>query len=293
MGLKVQLLDGTYELFRQHFGAPSEAREKPGNRAATRGVLNTVLRLLEDGATHVGVATDHVVESFRNDMWPGYKTSAGMPPELLEQFPVVEDALRAMGVLVWAMVELEADDALASAAVVAAGDPAVDQVVIHTPDKDLAQCVRAGKVVQFDKRNDRIIDVAGVVEKFGVEPASIPDYLALVGDSADGFPGLTGWGAKSAGAVLARYRRLEDIPVDGAWDLNVRGAARLAATLAEQSDLAFLFRDLATLRVDTGLLPSVDDLRWIGAASGFDAVAEELGAPELAERAATLADKRT
>jgi 5'-3' exonuclease len=231
------------------------------------------------------VATDHVVESFRNDMWPGYKTSAGMPPELLEQFPIVEDALRAMGVMVWAMVELEADDALASAAAIAAADPAVERVLILTPDKDLAQCVRDGKVVQFDRRNDKIIDVAGVVEKFGVRPESIPDYLALVGDSADGFPGLAGWGAKSAGAVLARYHHLEDIPLDGQWDLKVRSAPRLAATLAEEMELARLFRDLATLRVDSGLLGAVTDLRWRGPTPGFAVVAKELGAPELADRA--------
>jgi 5'-3' exonuclease len=282
----VHLVDGTYELFRQHFGAPAEAREAPGNRTGTRGVLSTVLYLIEGGATHIGVATDHVVESFRNDMWPGYKTSAGMPPELLEQFPVVEDALRAMGVKVWAMVELEADDALASAAHVAGADERVEEVIILTPDKDLAQCVRDGEVVQFDRRNDKRIDVAGVIEKFGVPPESIPDYLALVGDSADGFPGLQGWGAKSAAAVLARYGHIEDIPLDGVWDVNVRSAARLAATLTEQQELAMLFRDLATLRIDTALLGSVDELRWTGPTSDFDVVAKELGAPELADRAA-------
>lgn len=292
--MNVHLLDGTYELFRQHFGAPADARERPGNRAATRGVLSSVLYLLEQGATHVGVATDHVVESFRNEMWPGYKTSAGMPPELLEQFPVVEDALVAMGVKVWAMVELEADDALASAAAVAADDPSVDQVCILTPDKDLAQCVVDGKVVQVDRRGEgRVIDVAGVIAKFGVPPASIPDYLALVGDSADGFPGLPGWGAKSAGAVLGRYGHLEDIPPNAVWDVTVRGAAKLAATLAEQMELAMLFRDLATLRIDRGLLASVDDLRWTAPTPDFDVTAKELGAPELAERAATLAHTRT
>ncbi len=291
--MQVHLLDGTYELFRQHFGAPADARERPGTRAATRGVLNSVLYLVEGGATHVGVATDHVVESFRNDMWPHYKTSAGMPPELLEQFPVVEDALRAMGVVVWAMVDLEADDALASAAAVAAADRAVEQVLILTPDKDLAQCVREGRVVQFDRRNDKVIDVAGVVAKFGVEPESIPDYLALVGDSADGFPGLTGWGAKSAGSVLARYHHLEDIPLDGKWDVTVRSAPRLAATLAEDYERALLFRDLATLRIDTSLLEAVEELRWKGPTPDFDSIAVELGAPELAERAAHLGQTRT
>lgn len=279
--MDVHLVDGTYELFRYHYAPNNRDR----SRGATVGVVGTMLQLVEDGATHLGVATDHVVESFRNDMWPGYKTSTGMPPELLEQFPVVEEALRAMGVHVWAMVELEADDALASAARVAGDDPAVTEVLILTPDKDLAQCVRAGKVVQVDRRNDRIIDVAGVVEKFGVEPESIPDYLALVGDSADGFPGLTGWGAKSAAAVLARYRHLEDIPLDGVWDTTVRSAARLAATLLEQQELALLFRDLATLRIDPSLLASVDDLRWAGPTPDFDVVAKELGAPELAARA--------
>ncbi|HET7489877.1 MAG TPA: 5'-3' exonuclease H3TH domain-containing protein [Acidimicrobiales bacterium] len=290
MGLTVHLVDGTYELFRHHYGLPAAARAAGSRTAATRGVLGTVLSMLEQGATHVGVATDHVIESFRNDLWPGYKDGSGVEPDLKAQFEPLEEALDAMGVVVWPMVHLEADDALASAAAVAAADPDVEQVVICTPDKDLGQCVRSDRVVQLDRRRDILLDEAGVVAKFGVPPASIPDFLALVGDSADGFPGLRGWGAKAAAAVLARYRHIEEIPRLGErWNVDVRGARSLANTLAEQFDRALLFRDLATLRVERALLPSVDDLRWTGPLPGFDAVAEALGAPGLADRAAALA----
>lgn len=285
----VHLVDGTYELFRQHFGA-ARGGQSPGPRAATIGVLSSTLALIEDGATHVGVATDHVIESFRNGLWDGYKTGEGLPPELLEQIPVLEDALESMGITVWAMVEHEADDALGAAADVAAADPRVEQVLIVTPDKDLAQCVNGSRVVQYDRRARTVIDHDAVITKFGVEPASIPDYLGLVGDTADGFPGLPGWGAKSAAAVLARYRHLEDIPesVDD-WDVpGLRGAAKLAATLRERWDLALLFRLIAT--VDTSVdVGAVDDWAWTGATGRFEATARELGAPELAERAARLA----
>jgi 5'-3' exonuclease len=290
----VHLLDGTYELFRYHFALPPHETEAGEQVAATRGVLGTVLQMLDEGATHVGVATDHVIESWRNDRWPGYKTSAGMPPELLAQFPLVEDALTALGLVVWRMVEFEADDALAAAAVVAAGDQRVDQVLICTPDKDLGQCVDDGRVVQVDRRRGLVLDERGVVAKFGVEPASIPDYLALVGDSADGYPGLAGWGAKSAAAVLARYGHLEEIP-DLAlhWDVDVRGAVKLATVLAEQRELAFLFRELARLRTDAPVVASVDELQWRGPTADFAAWCRRLDAPNLAKRADQLAARRS
>jgi 5'-3' exonuclease len=287
----VHLVDGTYELFRQHFG--KAARDDPRPAAATIGVLASTLALLADGATHVGVASDHVIESFRNDLWPGYKTSTGMPPELLAQMPVMEEALTAMGVTTWAMVTYEADDALAAAAVVADGDERVEQVVIVTPDKDLGQCVRGRRVVQFDRRNRVLFDEDAVTAKFGVPPESIPDYLGLVGDSADGYPGLPGWGAKSASAVLARYGHLEQIPASVAdWDVpGLRGAANLAVTLRTELELALLFRRIAT--VETGVdVGTVDEWEWAGPTPAFDEWALELKAPELAERAATLAARR-
>ncbi len=291
--MKVHLLDGTYELFRHHFGLPSHVTASGAEVAATRGVLSTVLDMLEGGASHLGVATDHVIESFRNDMWPGYKSSAGMPPQLLEQFGLIEVALRAMGVFMWAMVELEADDALASAAAVAAASDEVDQVIICTPDKDLGQAVRGQRVVQLDRRKRQEIDEAGVVAKFGVPPSSIPDYLALVGDSADGYPGLPGWGAKSTAAVLARYGHLEDIPdAAGQWDVTVRSGPALATVLAEHRAEAYLFRDLATLRVDPELLHDVDELRWTGPTAAFEDVAARLEAPRLASRAYVVARGR-
>jgi 5'-3' exonuclease len=291
--VKVHLVDGTYELFRHHFGVPASGREEGDDFAGTRGVLWSIVTLLEEGATHVGVATDHVIESFRNDRWPGYKSSEGMPGVLLAQFPVLEEALAAMGVVVWPMVELEADDALAAAAAVAARDQAVDQVLILTPDKDLAQCVQGDRVVQVDRRRSTTTDEAGVRTRYGVIPESIPDWLALVGDSADGFPGLPGWGKVAASEVLARYRHLEDIPEYGfRWDVTVRGRDRLAATLVEQRDLALLFRDLATLRADAPVLENVEQLRWTGPTPALDEVARRIRAWRLVERVTKAADGR-
>ena len=289
-------MDGTYELFRHHFGLPPEVRAKGSRTAATRGVLGSVLAMLEGGATHVGVATDHVIESFRNGLWPGYKDGTGVDEDLLAQFPLLEESLEAMGVTVWPMVELEADDALASAAAVATDDPVVTQVVICTPDKDLGQCVVGDRVVQLDRRRDVVLDEAAVLARYGVRPASIPDWLALVGDSADGFPGLKGWGAKAASAVLGRYGHIEHIPRLGErWDVDVRGARSLANTLADQRDSALLFRHLATLVVDRSLLGSVEDLRWAGPGTAFAETCEILGATALAGRAlaATEAGRST
>jgi 5'-3' exonuclease len=289
---KVHLLDGTYELFRQHYGQ-AVRHEAPGPFVATAGVLSTVLGLLEAGATHVGVASDHVIESFRNDLWPGYKTSAGMPPELLAQIPVMEGALQELGVTCWAMVEWEADDALASAASVAHAEPAVEQVIICTPDKDLGQCVVGHQVVQLDHRKGVLFDEAAVTAKFGVPPASIPDYLALVGDSADGYPGIPGWGAKSAAAVLARYGHLEAIP-DAAtqWDVpGVRAGAKLSLALRENRELAYLFRRIATVERDVPV-GAVSDWEWRGPGPELRDVSERLGAPHLAIRALKLAKAR-
>jgi len=291
--MKVHLVDGTYELFRHFFGAPPHRNAAGHEVAAVRGVVGSVLQLLSEGATHVGVATDHVIESFRNDLWPGYKTGDGVDPDLWSQAWPLEEALVALGVVVWPMVELEADDALASAAAVAGDDGAVEQVIICTPDKDLGQCVRGTRVVQLDRRKDQLIDEGGVVAKFGVGPTSIPDYLALVGDSADGFPGLAGWGAKSAAAVLARWRHIEDIPGDPAdWDVTVRGAAKLAATLQGCRADAALFKELATLRIDRSLLARAEDLRWHGPTSEFARICEEMDAPGLGRRAEALAATR-
>jgi 5'-3' exonuclease len=284
----VHLVDGTYELFRYHF-APNN---KDLNKGATRGVLGSVLMLLESGATHVGVATDHIIESFRNDLWPGYKTSAGMPRELLAQFGLLEEVLVAAGITTWPMVELEADDALGAAAKVAAADERVDRVLICTPDKDLGQCV-GGKVVQWDRRRDLVFDAGGVRDKFGVDPGSIPDYLALVGDSADGFPGLAGFGARSAAAVLAKYEHLEDIPAKGEeWGVGVRNPGRLAATLRDNFELALLFRRIATIESDADVLADVDDLRWTGPERELVELSEQIGGLGLAERAIKLAERR-
>jgi len=283
--LRVHLLDGTYELFR-HFYAMPRQQDRTGHEvAAIIGVLGSVLGMLEGGSTHLGVATDHVIESFRNELWAGYKTSAGIEPDLLAQFHPLEDALRAMGVVVWAMKEFEADDALAAAARVAADSRAVEQVIICTPDKDLSQCVKGQRVVQLDRRKRELRDEKGVVARFGVGPASIPDYLALVGDSADGFPGLPGWGEKASGAVLGRYAHLEKIPASHTqWEVAVRGAARLAAALEEHRELAILFRRLATLRTDVPV-GTVDDLQWRGPTPEFERVAQQLGVPGLWDRA--------
>jgi 5'-3' exonuclease len=290
----VHLVDGTFELFR-YFLSPAAAFERgaPEGLRAVRGVVGSVLGMLEGGATHVGVATDHVIESFRNGLWPGYKTGEGIDPLLAAQFQPLEAALGALGVVVWPMVEFEADDALAAAAAMAAADPRVAQVVVCTPDKDLAQCVRGDRVVQLDRRTREVRNEAGVQQKFGVRPASIPDWLALVGDSADGYPGLPGWGPRSAAAVLARYERLEHVPkLAGEWQVSVRGALRLATTLAEQRERALLFRELATLRIDVALGVEMDGLRWTGPGAEFAAWAERLGAPTLHERASALAGRR-
>jgi 5'-3' exonuclease len=290
--LQVHLVDGTYELFRYFFALPGHLDDDGVEVDAVRGVLGSVLGLLEDGATHVGVATDHIIESFRNDLWPGYKTGAGVDPALLTQFPLLEDALRALGVTVWAMVELEADDALAAAARVAADDSRVERVIICTPDKDLAQCVADPRVVQLDRRQGRMFDEAAVREKFGVTPESIPDWLALVGDNADGFPGLPGWGAKSAATVLARYEHIDAIPNDaGAWDVTVRGAPKLATALADGREEVELFRTLATLRVDAPV-GAVDDWRWQGPSAELEAWSQRLGAPDLLARARKAAEGR-
>ena len=263
--MKVHLLDGTYELFRHFYAMPS-ARDAGGREvAAVRGVLNSVLGMINAGARHVAVATDHVIESFRNGLWAGYKTGAGIDPDLLAQFPLLESSLAAMGVTVWPMVEFEADDALAAAAVRAAADPRVERVVICTPDKDLAQCVRGTRIVQLNRRTRTTIDEAGVVAKFGVPPTSIPDYLALVGDAADGYPGLRGWGAKSTAAVLARFGHIEDIPADWrTWGVNATNPAALARTLEENRPQALLFRTLATLRTDVPTFGDVGELEWTG-----------------------------
>jgi 5'-3' exonuclease len=290
--MKVHLVDGTYELFRHHFGVPAGGREADDTAAATRGVLFSILTLIEEGATHVGVATDHVIESFRNDLWPTYKSSVGMPEELLAQFPLVEEALTAMGVAVWPMVELEADDALAAAAKTAAADPAVEQVIICTPDKDLAQCVQGDRVVQLDRRQQILSDEDGVRARYGVDPESIPDWLALVGDSSDGYPGLKGWGKSSASAVLRRYRHIEDIPEFGfRWDVDVRGKDRLASTLNEHRDEAFLFRDLATLRADAPVLDDVEALHWTGPTGGLGDIAKQIRGWRLVEKAEAVAAK--
>lgn len=287
--MNVFLIDGTWELFR-HYHALPPARDVDGREVgAVRGVIGSVLSMLEDGVTHLGAATDHVIESFRNGLWPGYKTGDGIDPALLGQFGLLEEALEALGVAVWPMTDLEADDGLASAAVRAAADSRVEQVFICTPDKDLAQCVTGSRVVQFDRRAGTLRDEEGVREKFGVAPASIPDYLALVGDAADGFPGLRGWGARSAAVVLDRYGSIDAVPDDAAdWDVTVRGAGRLAAELADGRGLALRFREIATLRTDAPLFDAVDDLRWRGPRPAFFDLCARLGAPGHFERARAL-----
>jgi 5'-3' exonuclease len=277
--VRVHLVDGTYELFRHYYALPS-ARDQHGHEvAAVRGVLTSVLGMIRDGATHLAVATDHVIESFRNELWPGYKTGEGIEPDLLAQFPLLEETLAAAGVVVWPMVEFEADDALAAAAVTAAHDKRVDQVIICTPDKDLAQCVRGTRIVQLDRRTRVMRDEAGVIEKFGVTPASIPDYLALVGDAADGYPGLPGWGAKSTAAVLARFVHIESVPTEWReWRVNAANPKALARVLSEQRDRALLFRTLATLRTDIALFADVEQLRWNGPTPAFPNLAARFDA---------------
>ena len=277
LALNVHLIDGTYELFRHYYALPP-AKDAAGREVAgVRGVVSSVLGLITAGATHVGVATDHIIESFRNRLWSGYKTGAGIEPALFAQFPVLEEALVALGITVWPMVEYEADDALAAAAEIAGRDPRVERVFICTPDKDLAQSVRGTRIVQMDRRTRVVRDEAGVIAKFGVPPASIPDYLALVGDAADGYPGLPGWGAKSAAAVLAKFGHIESIPDDWqTWSVNASSPARLARTLAAERDRAMLFRTLATLRTDIPLFDSVDVLQWQGPTPAFAPLAAQL-----------------
>ncbi|MDP9181008.1 MAG: flap endonuclease [Chloroflexota bacterium] len=288
--MRVYLIDGTYELFRHYFALPPSKDEHGAEVAAVIGVVRSVLGLLAEGVTHLGVATDHVVESFRNGLWSGYKTSEGVAADLLGQFQVLEDALTSLGIVVWPMVEFEADDALASAAREASAY--AEQVVICTPDKDLAQCVVGDLVVQLNRRTGKILDDEGVVGKFGVRPSSIPDYLALVGDSADGFPGLPGWGARSAATVLARFGHIENIPPKASqWELPLRGAPVLAGTLDQQRDLAMLFKDLATLRTTVKVRAAADRLQWSGPRNSFKRIAGELGAPELFDRAGEIRAK--
>ena len=286
--MHVHLIDGTYELFRHFFGVPAAADVNGQEIGAARGVLTSVLSMIERGATHIGVATDHVVESFRNELYPDYKTSEGVPPELLSQFPILEEALEAMGVVTWPMVYFEADDALASAAAKATPDDHVGQVLICTPDKDLSQCVVGARVVQLDRRRDILRDEAGVVAKFGVKPQSIPDYLAVVGDSADGFPGIQGWGEKAAALVLSRYPHLEDIPKDWReWHPSIRRARALSESLFDGWDDALLFRTLATLRLDVPVFDTVEDLRWKGPRASFEDYCRRMKAPDLLRRVAS------
>ena len=284
--MQVYLIDGTYELFRHYYALPP-AKDKDGCEvAAARGVVASVLAMIRGGATHVAVATDHVIESFRNDLWQDYKTGEGIEADLAAQFPLLESALAAAGIVVWPMIEFEADDALASGAVLAARDARVEQVLICTPDKDLAQCVSGTRIVQLNRRTREIRDEAGVVKKFGVLPQSIPDYLALVGDAADGYPGLPGWGAKSAAAVLAKFIQLEAIPSDAReWRVNAASAGALAQTLSEQRDRALLFRQLARLRTDLALFSNVDELQWNGLTPAFDTWATRFDNAVTARRA--------
>ncbi len=286
--MKVYLVDGTYELFRHYYAVPS-ARDADGREVgAVRGVVASVLGMLKGGVTHIAVATDQVIESFRNSLWPGYKTGEGVEPDLLAQFPLLEEALAAAGVVVWPMVEFEADDALAAGASLAARDERIEQVVICTPDKDLGQCVRSNSVVQLNRRTGVTYDEAGVIQKFGVPPASIPDYLALVGDAADGYPGLPGWGAKSSAAVLAKFGHIETIPADcREWGVNAANAGTLAATLSRERESALLFRTLATLRTDIPLFADVDDLRWHGPTEEFASIGQRLDAAVVEKRSPT------
>ena len=293
--LDIHLVDGTYELFRHYYALPS-ARDEDGREvAAVRGVLASVMGMIKGGATHIAVATDHVIESFRNELWPGYKTGEGIEPDLLAQFPLLEEVLSAAGFVVWPMVEFEADDALAAAAVAAARDARVERVIICTPDKDLAQCVRGTRIVQLNRRTRVTRDEPGVIKKFGVAPASIPDYLALVGDAADGYPGLPGWGAKSSAAVLAKFVHLESIPADWReWRVNAANASALAATLSRERERALLFRTLATLRTDIALFDDVDQLRWNGPTADFEALAARLDAARTeSRRSGTNRSRRT
>ena len=292
--MNVYLIDGTYELFRHFFAVPSSKNDSGQEIGAVRGVLTSVFSMIDAGTTYLGVATDHVVESFRNELFPDYKTSEGVDPELLSQFPIVEAALESMGVLVWPMTYFEADDALASAAAKAAADEGVQQVVICTPDKDLAQCVAGNRVVQLDRRRNIVRDEAGVVEKFGVKPESIPDYLAVTGDVADGYPGISGWGAKAASLALSKYCHLEQIPKDWEhWDPSIRRARPLAESLFGAWKEALLYRTLATLRLDAPVFNVIDDLRWKGPRDNFEQVCEQLRAADLYRRVSAKATSKT
>ena len=283
--MNVHLIDGTYELFRYFFAVPSSVDANGQEIGAVRGVLGSIFSMIEAGATHLGVATDHVVESFRNDLYPGYKTSEGVAPELLSQFPILEEALQSMGVVVWPMTYFEADDALAAAAAKADQDARVAKVLICTPDKDLAQSVKGTRVVQVDRRRELVRDEAGVEAKFGVKPSSIPDYLALTGDSADGYPGVAGWGTKAAAAVLSHYPHLENIPKDwNDWNSSIKRARGLAGSLFAAWEDALLFRKLATLRLDVPVFASVDELQWNGCRSDFEAFCRRIKAPDLYRR---------
>jgi 5'-3' exonuclease len=292
-GVEIHLVDGTYELFRHYYAIPSARLADGREVAAVRGVIASLLAMVNGGATHVAVATDHVIESFRNRLWPGYKTGEGVHPDLLAQFPLLEAAVAALGMPIWPMVEFEADDALAAGAEQAARDTRVERVIICTPDKDLAQCVRGTRIVQLNRRTRTIRDEAGVVARFGVLPESIPDYLALVGDDADGYPGLAGWGAKSAAAVLAKFRHLEEIPADWrSWSVNASNPGRLAQTLADRREDALLFRLIATLRTDMELFESVDELRWTGPTAAFAPLAAQLdGARTVASSPQVTSDR--
>ncbi len=283
--MEVYLVDGTYELFRHYYAVPP-AKDSDGREVgAVRGVLASILGMIKGGATHVAVATDHVIESFRNGLWQGYKTSEGIEPDLLSQFTLLEEVLSSAGVVVWPMVEFEADDALAAGAVTAARDARVERVVICTPDKDLAQCVHGTRIVQLNRRTRVTYDETGIREKFGVSPESIPDYLALVGDSADGYPGLPGWGAKSSAAVLAKFVHLESIPADSReWRVNAANASSLASTLVREREQALLFRTLARLRTDIALFDDVDQLKWNGPTPAFDKLAARLDAAVTVKR---------
>jgi 5'-3' exonuclease len=284
--MKIHLIDGTYELFRNHFGAPPKKAPDGREVGATLGLLRSLLLLLSSpGVTHVAVAFDHVIESFRNDLYPGYKTGEGIEPDLLAQFPLAEEAVSALGVVVWPMMEFEADDAIGTAVIRFKDERSIDQIIVCSPDKDLAQLVTGSRVVCWDRRRDIIIDEAGVVAKYGVRPGSIPDWLALVGDSADGYPGLPGWGAKSASAVLSRFEHIESIPEDlDAWGMSLGRATKLAESLAEHREEAFLFRQLATLRLDVPLKERLDDLEWRGARERLKTLCVELGEKKIQER---------
>jgi len=293
--MKVHLIDGTYELFRHFFGAPSHLTDKGHEVGGARAVLASMLSLLEQGATHVGIATDHVIPSFRNDLYEGYKDGSDIDPVIFGQFQILEDVLEAAGFVIFPMVEFEADDALGSAARRANADTRVNQVVICTPDKDLGQCLTPDhRIVQYDRRKKVLTDYEAVIEKFGVAPESIPDYLGLMGDTADGFPGLSGWGAKSSSTILAVYNHIENIPDDpNEWEVSVRGANKLAKTLEENRDLALLFREIATIAYDAPTFGSLDELQWEGPGSDFAKIAEKIDATKLVERAEQIAETRS